>query len=62
MPSDMDTTLKRSDEFSDLTIECQGNIFRVHKFIICARSEVLAAAIKGNFKVMSDHSSACYMN
>ncbi|KAI5304736.1 hypothetical protein KEM56_006022 [Ascosphaera pollenicola] len=37
--------VKRGAAFSDLTIECQGQRFPVHKVVMCPRSEVINAAI-----------------
>ncbi|KAI5304545.1 hypothetical protein KEM56_006372, partial [Ascosphaera pollenicola] len=51
MSRDTDLRTEWSSEFSDLIIECQGEEFPVHRFIICAKSKVLSAAVKGEFKV-----------
>lgn len=40
-----------SGEYSDLTLECQGEVFKVHKAIVCSHSPVIAAAVGGNFQV-----------
>lgn len=48
------STLRRlldSGEHSDLTLTCQGEEFRLHKAVVCLQSPVIAAALRGNFKV-----------
>ncbi|KAI0554552.1 hypothetical protein F4679DRAFT_579577 [Xylaria curta] len=42
--------LLRSGEYSDFTLVCKGQEFRVHKSIICPQSSVIAAALKSEFK------------
>ncbi|CVL07630.1 uncharacterized protein FMAN_14507 [Fusarium mangiferae] len=42
--------LYRTGLYSDLTITCQGNTYRVHKAIVCPRSTFFTAACNGNFK------------
>ncbi|KAH8807751.1 BTB/POZ protein [Xylogone sp. PMI_703] len=42
--------LLSSAEYSDLTLKCQGEIFKVHKAVVCFQSPVLAAALRGDFK------------
>ncbi|KAI1126471.1 hypothetical protein F5Y10DRAFT_267133 [Nemania abortiva] len=44
------TTLLHSGDYSDFTIECEGQEFRVHKNIVCPQSPVIAAAMNGHFK------------
>lgn len=40
------------EEYSDLTITCGPHTFRVHKAIVCPRSDYFKAACrKGRFKV-----------
>ncbi|OAA64237.1 BTB/POZ fold protein [Niveomyces insectorum RCEF 264] len=39
-----------SGEYSDLTLECHGQTFKVHKAIVCAQSPVIAAALRGDFE------------
>jgi len=44
--------LKTSDEYSDVTIRCGNEEFKVHKAIMCPRSKYLeVVARKGTFKV-----------
>jgi hypothetical protein len=42
------------DKYSDLTLRCGKNVFKVHKNIVCTQSKVFAAACDGGFQV-SDH-------
>ncbi|KAH6610059.1 hypothetical protein Trco_000079 [Trichoderma cornu-damae] len=42
--------LMRSGQFSDLTLVCQGQEFKIHKLVACPQSPVFAAAVKGEFK------------
>jgi hypothetical protein len=43
--------LLHSPEYSDLTLQCQGREFKVHKVVVCTQSRVLAAAVQGEFEV-----------
>lgn len=43
----------KSGLYSDLTLECKGEEFKVHKAIVCAQSPVIAAAVAGVFKVIN---------
>lgn len=44
-----------SDEYSDLTISCQGQYFKVHKVIVCNQSAFFKNACKKDaFKVCHD--------
>lgn len=43
--------LMNSGEFSDLTLDCQGEVFNVHKAVVCAQLPTLKAAIDGAPKV-----------
>ncbi|KAF2966741.1 hypothetical protein GQX73_g6834 [Xylaria multiplex] len=45
----LEEQLKATSGYSDLTIVCQGVEFAAHRFIVCAHSEVLTAALAGNF-------------
>ena len=45
--------LSHSEEYSDLTLICQGRQFKVHKVVVCTQSPVLAAAVRGPFRVRS---------
>ncbi|KAI7282061.1 hypothetical protein KC345_g3723 [Hortaea werneckii] len=42
--------LLRTGSRSDLTIECEGRVFKVHKLIVSTRSPVLARAIANGFQ------------
>lgn len=46
--------LLESGKYSDMTLECQGHKFRVHKMVVCSQSPVLAAAMDGNFQVLEN--------
>ena len=37
--------------FTDLTVKCKDKQFKVHRVIICRKSEVLMKALVGNFIV-----------
>lgn len=43
--------LLTTSKYSDMTITCQGYVFKVHCAVVCTRSKPLAASIDGNFKV-----------
>lgn len=43
--------LLRSGDYSDLEIKCGAETFKVHRAIVCTRSDVLARQCKGGFKV-----------
>jgi hypothetical protein len=41
-----------SDEtFSDMTITCGGEVFNVHRVIVCSQSSFFYVAMAGSFKV-----------
>ena len=42
-------TLYHSGKYSDLTLECDGLRFKVHKSVVCGRSPVLEKECDGNF-------------
>lgn len=42
--------LMRSQKYTDLTLSCQGQEFKVHRAIVCPQSPVLAAVCDGGFK------------
>ena len=43
--------LLESGRFSDLTIVCSGQEFKVHKTIVCMQSAFFMACCEGGFKV-----------
>ncbi|KAI0546588.1 hypothetical protein F4679DRAFT_408791 [Xylaria curta] len=45
----LEEQLKATSGFSDLTIVCQGVKFAAHRFIVCVHSQVLTAALTGDF-------------
>ena len=45
--------LRTTGKYSDLTLVCQQQEFRVHKAIVCSQSTVLAAACDGDLKQVS---------
>lgn len=45
--------LQKSKESADLTIDCRGEEFRVHKLIVCNESDFIAACCNNDFKVSS---------
>ncbi|KAI0105543.1 hypothetical protein GGR51DRAFT_571839 [Nemania sp. FL0031] len=49
LSSSLEATLLPIRDYSDLTLECDGREFKVHRAYICAQSPVMAAALKGNF-------------
>lgn len=40
-----------SGDYSDLTLVCEGETFKVHRAIVCSQSPVIAAAVNGCFEV-----------
>ncbi|KAI0456782.1 hypothetical protein F5B21DRAFT_502079 [Xylaria acuta] len=47
--SSLTTKLLNIRDYSDLTLECDEQEFRVHRAIVCAQSPVIAAALKGDY-------------
>ncbi|KAI9778216.1 MAG: hypothetical protein M1839_008333 [Geoglossum umbratile] len=43
-------SLFQSGKYSDLTITCGSEIFKVHRSVVCPRSQFFAAACNGKFK------------
>jgi len=43
--------LLSTGDYSDLIIRCGGRHWRLHRFILCKRSGIFAAACDGQFKV-----------
>ncbi|KAI9701781.1 MAG: hypothetical protein M1836_001125 [Candelina mexicana] len=43
-------TMLETGKYSDLTLRCHGEDFRVHRAVVCAASKVIGAAIDGGFK------------
>lgn len=44
-------TLYETGKYSDLTLVCERQSFKVHKAVLCTQSAVLAAACDGQFEV-----------
>jgi hypothetical protein len=45
------TEALKNPEFTDFVIKCSDEVsFKVHKFLICAKSEFLSACVKGPFR------------
>ncbi|TVY90573.1 hypothetical protein LAWI1_G002953 [Lachnellula willkommii] len=44
------SSMFEADKFSDLTIKCQGTIFKVHRLVVCLQSKPLAVAVDGRWK------------
>ncbi|KAL1963538.1 hypothetical protein VTN77DRAFT_8119 [Rasamsonia byssochlamydoides] len=42
--------LLQSGDYSDLTIYCGADVYRIHRAIVCPQSKVLAAMCRGGFK------------
>lgn len=42
--------IARTQDYTDLTIDCSGFKFYVHKIIVCSRCNVIKAAVDGFFK------------
>ncbi len=49
--SSLATKLLNIKDYSDLTLECDEQEFRVHRATVCAQSPVIAAALRGDFMV-----------
>lgn len=49
--------LFHSSKYSDLTIRCGSEMWKVHRAIMCQRSPFFAAACDGDFQVRSTHSN-----
>ena len=41
-----------SGKYSDLIIQCEGQIFKAHKVIICSKSPFFHAAVSGDLPVL----------
>jgi hypothetical protein len=49
-----DSTLIRmmnTGQYSDFTFSCSGEIFKVHKAVVVGQSDVIRAAVDGEFEV-----------
>ncbi|CAG8950318.1 hypothetical protein HYFRA_00006811 [Hymenoscyphus fraxineus] len=44
------SSLRNDDKYTDLEIRCQGQVFNVHKAIVCKQVEFFAACVDGNFQ------------
>lgn len=42
--------LYASKDYADVTIKCQGQEFKAHKFLLCAQSDFFQSTFGGNFK------------
>ncbi|KAL8404880.1 hypothetical protein RB594_009675 [Gaeumannomyces avenae] len=42
--------LYQSGDYSDLTLSCGGKDYKLHKSVVCPRSDFFAAACRGHFK------------
>lgn len=45
-----------SSKYSDLTIHCGSDVYKLHRVVICPRSDFFAAACDSGFKVHTGHS------
>ncbi|TVY20478.1 Kelch-like protein 25 [Lachnellula arida] len=54
----LNSTIRKDDTYTEMTINCRGTIFKLHKNIVCTQSKPLAAAFKGNFKESEDSTIA----
>ena len=45
------TRLRNIRAYADLTLDCDGHEFKVHKPIVCGQSPVIAAALRNDFVV-----------
>ncbi|KAK2748401.1 hypothetical protein FQN55_004339 [Onygenales sp. PD_40] len=52
--------LLHSGKYSDCKIVCQGEVFHVHRAVVCTQSPVIAAAIDGGFK--ESHTSTMHLD
>lgn len=50
-PRDCNRSLFESGRFSDVTVECNGWIFKAHKSILCSQSRFFEVALDGGHKV-----------
>lgn len=50
--------LMHTGKYSDMTLVCAEQEFKVHKMVVCSQSPVFAAAIDGPFQVFS---SPCHI-
>ncbi|KAI1817059.1 hypothetical protein GGS20DRAFT_535228 [Poronia punctata] len=48
-PPSLEQKLLQIKEYSDLTVQCDGGEFKVHRAYLCAQSPVIAAALRGDF-------------
>jgi hypothetical protein len=45
--------LLTSGDYSDFILKSHGHDFNLHKAVVCSQSRVFAAALSGNFKVIT---------
>ncbi len=50
-------TLLSSSKYSDLTLICADQEFKVHRAVICPQSPVISAACDGDFEVSMSYSA-----
>lgn len=43
--------MMNSGQYSDMSLSCNGEIFKVHKAVVVGQSDVIKAAAEGNFRV-----------
>ncbi len=48
--------MMNSGQYSDMSLSCNNEIFKVHKAVVVGQSDVIKAAAEGNFQVSSSHS------
>lgn len=51
MLADHLSSLLKSEKFTDLTVKLDDRTWKVHKTVVCARSDFFAKTCEGEFKV-----------